>query len=66
MDQQVGNITRFLRQNGLEEDTLVMFTSDNGPWEYKCEYAGYTGPYLGRWQKEHGGGGSVNFVSYLG
>jgi len=30
LDMQVGRIRRALRENGLEEDTLVVFTSDHG------------------------------------
>ncbi|MFV1968987.1 MAG: sulfatase-like hydrolase/transferase, partial [Pirellulaceae bacterium] len=35
MDYHVGRILDTLRQNGLEEDTYVLFTSDNGPWLIK-------------------------------
>ena len=31
LDWSVGEIMRCLKKNGLEENTLVMFTSDNGP-----------------------------------
>src|SRR5699024_9141039 len=30
MDQTVGQLVETLRQEGLEEDTIVIFTSDNG------------------------------------
>ena len=39
LDTQVGAILQRLKQLGLERNTLVMFTSDNGP-EFK-EFAGY-------------------------
>ncbi len=32
IDWSVGEIRRALRQQGLEENTLVLFTSDHGPW----------------------------------
>jgi len=32
IDWSVGEILRALREAGVEENTLVMFTSDNGPW----------------------------------
>jgi arylsulfatase A len=32
IDWSVGQILDTLRKNGLAEDTLVAFTSDNGPW----------------------------------
>jgi arylsulfatase A-like enzyme len=31
LDASLGRIFRYLRKTGLEEDTLVVFTSDNGP-----------------------------------
>lgn len=42
-------------------NTLFWFTSDNGPWEEKCELSGSVGPFIGMWQTstEGGGGGSV-------
>lgn len=32
MDDSVGQILQTLRETGLDEHTLVIFTSDNGPW----------------------------------
>ena len=32
IDWSVGEILKALKENGLEENTLVIFTSDNGPW----------------------------------
>lgn len=32
IDDIVGRLTRLLRRLGLARDTLVIFTSDNGPW----------------------------------
>jgi len=32
MDAGVGRILHMLRQHGLHDNTLVLFTSDNGPW----------------------------------
>ena len=32
LDAQVGRLLDHLRNEGLAEDTLVVFTSDNGPW----------------------------------
>ena len=31
LDDEVGRITKALEKSGLEEDTLIIFTSDNGP-----------------------------------
>ena len=32
VDDQVGNLLEHLKELGLEEDTIVIFTSDNGPY----------------------------------
>ncbi len=32
LDWSVGEILKSLKENGLDENTLVVFTSDNGPW----------------------------------
>ncbi|WPP52686.1 sulfatase family protein [Catalinimonas niigatensis] len=40
IDWSVGQILETLKQNGLDENTLVIFTSDNGPWLSYGEHAG--------------------------
>ena len=40
IDWSVGQIMRALKDNGLEENTLVIFTSDNGPWLSYGNHAG--------------------------
>lgn len=42
MDEQVGRLRRELRSMGIEDNTMLWFTSDNGPVS-----VGSTGPYLG-------------------
>ena len=32
LDWSVGQVIEALKKNGIEENTLVIFTSDNGPW----------------------------------
>ncbi len=32
LDWSVGEVLKAVRQNGTEDNTLVMFSSDNGPW----------------------------------
>jgi len=35
LDWSMGEILRTLKEQGLDENTLVIFTSDNGPWDEK-------------------------------
>ena len=44
IDWSVGEILRTLAKHGLERDTLVIFTSDNGPWLSYGNHAGSSGP----------------------
>ena len=44
VDWSVGQIMASLRKNGLEKDTLVIFTADNGPWLSYGDHAGSAGP----------------------
>ena len=43
IDWSVGEIVKALKENNLEENTLVIFTSDNGPWLNFGNHAGSTG-----------------------
>ena len=40
IDDSVGQILKTLKEEGLEETTIVIFTSDNGPW---LSYGGHSG-----------------------
>ena len=40
IDHSVGRILETLKTQGLEENTIVVFTSDNGPW---LSYGGHSG-----------------------
>jgi arylsulfatase A len=44
IDWSVGEILRALDDAKLSDNTLVIFTSDNGPWLSYGEHAGRTGP----------------------
>ena len=44
IDWAVGEILGALKKNGLDENTLVIFTSDNGPWLSYGNHAGSAGP----------------------
>ncbi|MHC5119774.1 MAG: sulfatase family protein [Planctomycetota bacterium] len=44
IDGSVGQILQALKKNGLEQNTLVIFASDNGPWMNYGNHAGQVGP----------------------
>jgi arylsulfatase A-like enzyme len=44
IDWSVGEILAALKKHDLDEQTLVMFTSDNGPWLCYGNHAGAAGP----------------------
>jgi arylsulfatase A-like enzyme len=45
IDWSVGQILKTLEETGLEENTLVIFTSDNGPWLNYGNHAGSSGGF---------------------
>lgn len=57
LDWSVGEILRTLRELGLDSDTIVMFSSDNGPW-----YQGSPGKLRGRKATTYEGGYRVPFI----
>ena len=44
VDWSVGQIMATLKKNGLEDNTWIIFSSDNGPWLSYGEHAGSAGP----------------------
>jgi arylsulfatase len=44
IDWSVGEVMKALKKNGLEKNTLVIFTSDNGPWLSYGKHAGSAVP----------------------
>jgi len=44
IDWSVGQVLGALRQHGLDDNTLVLFTADNGPWLSYGAHAGSAGP----------------------
>lgn len=44
LDWSVGEILAALEKHGLDDRTLVLFTSDNGPWLSYGDHAGSAGP----------------------
>jgi arylsulfatase A-like enzyme len=47
IDWSVGRVIATLKEHGLDENTIVMFATDNGPWEPFRQYGGSAGPLRG-------------------
>jgi arylsulfatase len=49
LDWSVGQVMQTLEELGIDSDTLILFTSDNGPWieEYLGDYGGSADPLRG-------------------
>ncbi|MFN0102431.1 MAG: sulfatase [Bryobacteraceae bacterium] len=60
LDWSVGRILQTLKDAGLDENTLVMFSSDNGPW-----YQGSPGRLRGRKGSTYEGGMRVPFLARM-
>jgi arylsulfatase A len=58
IDWSVGQVLATLERLGLEENTMVIFTSDNGPW-----FEGSPGPYRDRKGSSWEGGQRVPFIA---
>ena len=56
VDWNVGRLLDFLKQQGLEDNTLIVFTSDNGPWIDKGSDGGSALPLRdGKFSQYEGG-----------
>lgn len=63
IDWAVGEILGALKRNGLDENTLVIFSSDNGPWLSYGEHAGSALPYREGKGTSFEGGHRVPFIA---
>ena len=61
MDHRVGQITDALAAMGIEENTVLIFCSDNGP-EYRRPYRGTAGPWCGTYHTAMEGSLRVPFI----
>ncbi len=57
IDWSVGEILSALEKQGIEDNTLLVFTSDNGPW-----FEGSPGVFRGRKGQSYEGGFRVPFI----
>lgn len=64
LDWSVGEVVKALKKNGLEENTLVVFTSDNGPWLIFDVEGGSAGPLRQGKGTTFEGGQRVPAVAY--
>ncbi len=58
MDWYIGQLLNHLEEKGLLENTLIVFTSDNGPW-----FKGSPGGFRGRKGQSYEGGYRVPFIA---
>lgn len=67
LDGYVGEILATLREQGLDENTLVIFTSDNGPHQEggaDPDFFGYNAILRGTKRQTHEGGVRVPFIAW--
>ena len=57
MDHYIGEVLNTLKHKGLDDNTIVIFTSDNGPW-----FKGSAGNFRGRKGQSYEGGYRVPFI----
>lgn len=70
MDKQIGRVIDEVEQLGLSDNTLFLFTSDNGPTDWPKYYQnppgappGFTGPFFGRKWSLYEGGIRMPFIA---
>jgi arylsulfatase A-like enzyme len=63
LDWSVGQILDAVRRTNLDNDTLVIFTSDNGPWLSYGNHAGSSGPFREGKGTAFEGGVRVPFIA---
>ena len=66
LDWSVGEMTKALKEQGLENNTIIIFTSDNGPWINYGNHAGTTPFREAKGTSFDGGTRSACIISYPG
>jgi len=64
LDWSVGRILQVLKEEHLAKNTLVIFTSDNGPWLVLNQHGGSAGPLRGGKGSTYEGGVRVPFIAH--
>jgi arylsulfatase A-like enzyme len=63
LDWSVGQVMDAVKRNGLDDNTLVMFSSDNGPWLIYGDHAGSAEPLREGKQTSFEGGVREPFIA---
>lgn len=66
LDWSVGEINKALKENGIDKNTIVIFTSDNGPWISYGNHAGKTPFREAKATSFEGGTRSACIIKYPG
>lgn len=53
MDWIAGRVLGALDEAAITNDTMVLFTSDNGPWVAEQSCSGLKGPFQGQWLRDN-------------
>ena len=62
LDHNVGRLLSKVKELGLDENTYVIFTSDNGPWWKEGDHAGHCEPLRSAKTSTYEGGLRVPFI----
>jgi len=67
MDRELGRLFAWLRRRGIDRNTLILFSSDNGPEDIHIRNAGHSGvgspgPFRGRKRSLYEGGIRMPFI----
>ena len=62
IDHNVGRLLDEIKQLGLEDNTYVIFTSDNGPWWREGDHAGHCQPLRSAKTSTYDGGLRIPFI----
>ena len=62
LDYNVGRVLEHVKALNLDDDTYIIFTSDNGPWWVKKDHGGHCAPLRGAKTSTYEGGLRVPFI----